>query len=64
MAKEKKWRRIYLFLMIFVYGIFTPVTVLEWLFGDGRFPLTALVACLAMPAIRKNHLLKIEQENL
>lgn len=60
MEKEKKWRRIYLFLMIFVYGIFTPVTVFEWLAGDGRFPLTAIVACLAMPAIRKNHLTRIQ----
>lgn len=64
MEKEKKWRRIYLFLMIFVYGIFTPVTVFEWLAGDGRFPLTAIVACLAMPTIRKNHLTRIKQEKL
>jgi len=64
MTKEKKWRRIYLGLIIFVYGIFTPVTVMEWLLADGKFPLTALVMCFAMPAIRKNHLLKIQQEKL
>lgn len=62
MARETKWRRIYLFLLIFVYGIFTPVTFFEWLAGDGRFPLTALVMCVAMPSIRKTHLMKIAQE--
>jgi hypothetical protein len=64
MDKEKKWRRIYMGLMIFVYGIFTPVTVFEWLAADGKFPLTAIVACIAIPAIRKNHLFKIKQDHL
>ena len=61
MTKEKKWRRIYLFIMIFVYGIYTPVTVIEWVAGDGKFPLTVIIACLAMPFIRKNHLMKLRE---
>ncbi|GLI82657.1 hypothetical protein ANABIO32_03440 [Rossellomorea marisflavi] len=54
--KEKRWRRFYLFLMIFIYAIFIPVTVLEWVAGDGRFPITAVAVGFGMPLIRKNHI--------
>lgn len=61
MKKEKKWRRIYLILMIFFYAIFVPVTVGEWLFSDGSFPFTALAVGLALPFMRKNHLAQLQQ---
>lgn len=54
--REKKWRRIYLFLIIFIYAIFVPVTALDWLAGDGKFPYTAIIVGIALPFIRKNHL--------
>lgn len=61
MKKEKKWKRIYLALMIFFYAIFVPVTVAEWLFSDGGFPFTALAVGLALPFMRKNHLAQLQQ---
>lgn len=60
--KEKRWRRFYLILMIFIYAVFVPVTVLEWLFGDGRFPLTAIVVGTALPMMRKNHINQIQSK--
>ncbi|MBS4179489.1 hypothetical protein [Lederbergia citrea] len=61
-AKERKWRRVYLFLMIFFYGIYTPVSIFEWLAADGKFPFTAIVVGLALPFMRKNHLNQIQQQ--
>lgn len=62
MNKEKKWRRIYLFLMIFFYGIFVPVTIAEWLFSDGEFPFTAIAVGLALPFMRRNHLAQLQKQ--
>ncbi|MEC5424931.1 hypothetical protein QGM71_15700 [Virgibacillus sp. C22-A2] len=59
---EKKWRRIYLVLMIFIYAIYTPITGLEWLFGDGGFPFTAIVVGVALPVGRKTHLQTIREK--
>ncbi|RDI37950.1 hypothetical protein [Falsibacillus pallidus] len=58
--KEKRWRRFYLIMMIFIYAIFVPVSILEWLGGDGSLPITAVVVGGALPAIRKNHLQQIQ----
>ena len=60
--KEKRWRRLYLILMIFIYAVFVPITVVEWLAGDGSFPLTALVVSFALPVMRKNHLHQIKEK--
>lgn len=57
--KEKNWKRFYLFIMIFFYFIYVPVSVAEWIFSDGGIPLTAIVVGFALPVIRKNHLTKI-----
>ncbi|MBP1971441.1 hypothetical protein J2Z83_003580 [Virgibacillus natechei] len=59
---EKKLRKIYLALMIFIYGIFTPITVYEWLFTDGGFPLTAVIVGVALPFMRKNHLNQVREK--
>lgn len=59
---EKRWRRFYLILMIFIYAIFVPVTVIEWLAGSGGFPITALVVGVALPLMRKNHVNSIRQK--
>ena len=60
--KEKRWRRFYLFLMIFFYVIYVQVSVLEWLLGDGGLPVTAVVVGIALPYMRKNHLHQIEMK--
>ena len=62
MAKEKKWRKIYLVLMIFFYAVFVPVTFEEWLLGEGGFPFTAIVVGMALPYMRKNHLLQLQKQ--
>ncbi|MBS4175856.1 hypothetical protein [Bacillus sp. FJAT-49736] len=62
--REKRWRRFYLILLIFIYAVFVPVSVLEWLIGDERFPLTAIVVSFGLPMLRKNHIKSIrEKEN-
>jgi hypothetical protein len=58
--KEKRWRRFYLFLMIFFYAIYVPVSIIEWLARDGGLPLTAVVVGIALPYMRKNHLHQIQ----
>lgn len=63
LAKEKKWRRSYLFIMILVYGLVIPVMLFEWLVLEGKFPLAGFVIGFALPAMRRNHLTKIRQEN-
>ncbi|PFG03892.1 hypothetical protein [Bacillus sp. es.034] len=60
--KEKRWRRFYLFLMIFFYVVYVPVSVLEWLLGDGSMPVTAVVVGIALPYMRKNHLHQIQMK--
>ncbi|GAA0588648.1 hypothetical protein GCM10009001_00650 [Virgibacillus siamensis] len=60
---EKNWRRFYMILMIFIYGIFVPVTVFEWLAGSGGFPLTALVVGTALPLMRTNHIRQIQEKD-
>lgn len=56
---EKNWRRLYLFLMIGIYGIYVPISVYEWLSGAGGFPFTAVVVGIGLPIMRKNHLQQI-----
>lgn len=63
MKKYKRWKRTYLILSIFFYGIFVPVTIAEWLFSDASFPFTAVVVGLALPAMKKNHLAQLEHQN-
>lgn len=60
---EKKWRRFYLILMIVIYGIFVPVTVIEWLAGGGGVPYTAVVIGIALPVMRKNHIHTIREKD-
>lgn len=63
LAKERKWRKLYLFTMIFIYGLVIPAMLFEWLVLEGKFPLAGFVIGFALPAMRKNHLTKIRQEN-
>lgn len=62
MKSEKSWKRFYLFMMIFFYAIYVPVSLLEWLGGDGGIPITAVVVGVALPFIRKNHLSQIKEK--
>lgn len=59
---EKKWRKIYIGLMIFIYAVYVPVSVFEWLDSDGGFPLTAVLLAVALPLMRKNHLAQLKKE--
>ncbi|MEK4920833.1 hypothetical protein MKX78_02795 [Cytobacillus sp. FSL R5-0569] len=60
--KERKWRRIYLFIMLFVYILFVPISLFEWLLSGDRFPLAAAVVAIALPFMRKNHLNTIRKQ--
>ncbi|GGK08600.1 hypothetical protein GCM10007063_33760 [Lentibacillus kapialis] len=59
---EKRWRRFYLILMIFIYAIYVPIAVVEWLAGTGGFPITAVVVGVGIPLMRKNHLNSIKEK--
>ncbi|TFJ91631.1 hypothetical protein [Lentibacillus salicampi] len=59
---EKRWRRLYFYLMIFIFAIYVPITVFEWLTGAGGFPLTAIVVGIGIPLGRKTHLKSIREK--
>lgn len=59
---EKRWRRFYLILMIFIYAIFVPITVIEWLAGGGSIPYTAVIVGVGLPIMRKNHINAIREK--
>lgn len=59
---RKKWRKIYIGLMIFIYAVYVPVSVFEWLASDGGFPFTAVLLAVALPLMRKNHWTQLKKE--
>ncbi|MBM6614734.1 hypothetical protein JTF06_07500 [Desemzia sp. RIT804] len=61
-TSEKKWRKVYIGLMIFIYAVYVPVSVVEWLFSEGGVPFTAVLIAILLPIMRKNHLTQLENE--
>ena len=61
-TSEKKWRKVYIGLMIFIYAVYVPVSVFEWLGSDGGFPFVAVLVAIALPFMRKNHLTQLRNE--
>ena len=59
---ERKWHKIYTALMVFIYLIYIPVSVIEWLSTDSSFPIVALVVGIALPFMRKNHMAQLKEE--
>ncbi|GAE94474.1 hypothetical protein JCM21714_3634 [Gracilibacillus boraciitolerans JCM 21714] len=57
--REKKWRIFYLVLMLFIYLIYIPINIYEWLVQSSGFPITAFVLFFALPLMRYNHLRSI-----
>lgn len=60
--REQRWKRFYFILMLFIYLIYAPVSILEWLLVNSGFPYTALTVGTALPFIRKNHINTIRKE--
>lgn len=60
--REKRWRRFYLFLMLFIYVIYVPFSFIEWIFLDGKIPFVAILIGVSLPFMRKNHLQRIQSE--
>lgn len=60
--KEKKWRRIYLVFLIFIYAIYIPVELFEFITEGGGFPITVIIVGVAYPIVRINHLKQIRLE--
>lgn len=48
--------------MIFIYAIFVPITVIEWLAGGGSIPYTAVIVGVGLPIMRKNHINAIREK--
>ncbi|MFD2638739.1 hypothetical protein [Piscibacillus salipiscarius] len=61
---EKSIRRLYLFLMIFTYGIYIPVTLVELINGTASNAslITAVVLATGVPTMRKRHLESIKNK--
>ncbi|WP_010098580.1 hypothetical protein [Ornithinibacillus scapharcae] len=59
---EIKWRKFYLYLMIFIYAVYTPITVFEWIIGEDGFPFTAVVIGFSLPLMRANHIHTIREK--
>ncbi|WP_462406095.1 hypothetical protein [Gracilibacillus sp. Marseille-QA3620] len=59
--KEKKWRKIYKYFMIFFYAILLPVAIADF-FISGEVAYGILVAAIALPGIRANHLRSIREK--
>ncbi|GAA0432280.1 hypothetical protein GCM10008934_22160 [Virgibacillus salarius] len=51
---EKSWRRFYLYLMLFIYIIYAPISIIEWLSESGGFPFTAIIVGIALPLSEKS----------
>jgi len=60
-AKEKKWRKIYKYFMIFYYAILLPVAIVDF-FVSGDIAYGILAAAIALPALRANHLRAIREK--
>ncbi|MED1865894.1 hypothetical protein ABID52_003892 [Fictibacillus halophilus] len=59
---EKKWRRIYIALYIFVYGIYVPYNLLMWLGGEEGFPIAMFPIAIGLPFMKKNHINSIREK--
>ena len=59
-VREKRWRRFYLFLMLFIYVIYVPASFLEWIFLGEKIPFVAIFIGVAIPFMRKNHINNIQ----
>lgn len=42
--------------MIFIYAVYIPMTVFEWIIGEDGFPYTAVVIGFSLPLMRANHI--------
>lgn len=52
---EKKWRRFYMMMYIFIYGIYVPYNLFMWLGGNEGFPYAMLGIALGLSMMKKNH---------
>ncbi|QFT87770.1 hypothetical protein FIU87_03810 [Bacillus sp. THAF10] len=59
--KEKKWRLFYKIIMIVIYAVILPLSALLFFIGEGGIPWGIIVAAIALPFMRDNHIKKIRQ---
>ncbi|MBH0167596.1 hypothetical protein IHV12_22055 [Fictibacillus sp. 7GRE50] len=59
---EKKWRRFYMMMYIFIYGIYVPYNLFMWLGGSEGFPYAMLGIALGLPMMKKNHINNIREK--
>lgn len=60
--KEKKWRLFYKVMMVVIYGLILPLSLLLFFIGEGGIPWGIVVAGIALPFMRDNHIKKIRQQ--
>ncbi|MQR93619.1 hypothetical protein [Fictibacillus phosphorivorans] len=60
---EKKWRRFYMMMYIFIYGIYVPYNLFMWLGGNEGFPYAMLGIALGLPMMKKNHINSIREKD-
>ena len=59
---EKKWRRIYIALFIFVYAIYVPYNLIMWIGGGEGFPIAMFAVAIGLPFLKKNHMKTIREK--
>jgi hypothetical protein len=62
--KEKRWRRVYLFLYILIYGMVAPLSLLLFFAGGESFPFFIIPVVLALPVMKQNHIQKIREKEM
>ncbi|MCM3719799.1 hypothetical protein [Fictibacillus phosphorivorans] len=59
---EKKWRRFYGMMYIFIYGIYVPYNLFMWLGSEEGFPFGMIGIAIGLPLIKKNHINSIHEK--
>ncbi|UTR16807.1 hypothetical protein MM221_09965 [Salipaludibacillus sp. LMS25] len=62
--REKRWRRFYTVLFIFLYGCVIPINLLVFFSMTGeRFPFIPILVGIILPFTKKRHLEQVRQES-
>jgi hypothetical protein len=62
--KEKRWRRVYLFLYILIYGMVAPLSLILFFTGEESFPFFIIPVVIALPVMKQNHIQKIREKEM
>lgn len=62
--KENRWRRVYLFLYILIYGMVAPLSLILFFTREESFPFFIIPVVIALPVMKQNHIQKIREKEM